>query len=101
MRQRRSFTPEFKAQVVLELISGSRTCAEICRQHQLSPHLLGNWKATFLERAAVLFEVDEHRSAEAARVADLERLVGRMALETEILKKASSILQQRRTNGGR
>jgi transposase-like protein len=101
MRQRRSFSPEFKAQIVLELISGTRTSAEICRQHQLSPHLLAQWKTTFVDRASTIFESGETQTQESARVAELERLVGRMTLETEVLKKASSILQQRRSNGGR
>src|SRR5437763_1978575 len=101
MRPRRSFTPEFKARVVLELISGTRTCAEICRHYQISAQLLAHWKTAFLERAASVFQTDEKHSQEAARIAELERMVGRMALEAEILKKASSILAQRPTVGGR
>jgi transposase-like protein len=47
MSRRRKFTPAFKAQVVLELLSGTKSRAELCRQHQLSSHLLARWKATF------------------------------------------------------
>ena len=35
MAKRRSFSPAFKAQVVLELLSGTKTKAQICREHQL------------------------------------------------------------------
>jgi hypothetical protein len=35
-----------------------------------------------------VFQSDEERSAEAARIADLERLVGQQALELAALKKA-------------
>jgi transposase len=100
MRPRRNFTPEFKAQVVIELISGSRTAAEICRQHQISSQLLGLWKSTFIDRAATLFQ-DEKHSHENARVAELERLVGRLTLEADVLKKASTLLGSRRANAGR
>ncbi len=34
MTKRRSFTPEFKAQVVLEVLSGTRSPAEACRPLQ-------------------------------------------------------------------
>ena len=92
MSNRRTFTPEFKAQVVLELVSGAKTSAELCRLHQLSPSLLAGWQEAFITRAATVFQAEEHRSADAARVAELERLVGRQALDLEILKKASSLL---------
>ena len=94
MSKHRSFSPEFKAQVVLNLLSGTSSSAELCRQHRLSPQLLTQWKATLLERAELVFMREEQRSQEAARIAELERLVGRLALELEILKKAASILSR-------
>lgn len=33
MARHRTFTPEFKAQVVLGIISGAKSAAEISRQH--------------------------------------------------------------------
>ena len=36
MKKRRRFTPEFKAQVVLEVLSGVQSPAEVCRRHALS-----------------------------------------------------------------
>lgn len=92
MAKRRSFAPEFKAQVVLEVISGSQSAAEVCRRYSLKPQLLSRWKVEFIENAANVFRSDEQRSQEQARIAELERLVGRQTLELEILKKASRVL---------
>ena len=39
-RPRRTFTAEFKAKVVLNLLAGTTTPAEVCRKHQLSPSLV-------------------------------------------------------------
>ena len=75
MAQRRRFTGEFKAQVVIELLSGAKSAAELCRQHQLSPQLLAQWKSELLERAPQVFEQDQARSADQERIADLERMV--------------------------
>ena len=93
-RARRLFTAQFKAEMVLELITGQKSAAELCRQHQLSASLLSHWRDTYLDRLPLLFQADEQRSAESARIAELEQLVGRQALELEILKKA-----QRRLSG--
>ncbi len=101
MSKRRSFSAEFKAQVVLELLSGRKSSAEMCRQHRLSPQLLAQWKTAFLERAAVVFMSEEQRSQEAARIAELERLVGRLTLEAEVLKKATAIWQTAPNGNGR
>jgi transposase len=99
-RTRRTFTPEFKAKVVLDILTGSATQAEVCRRHQISPSLLALWKATPLERLSVVLQADEEHSAEAARVAELERLVGQQALELVALKKASTWRGGTTTSGG-
>jgi transposase len=96
MNERRKFTPEFKARVVLEALSGAKSNAELCREHSLKPQLLSDWKAAFLERAATVFQSDEARSEGAARIAELERLAGKLALENEILKKGSLFLAGKR-----
>jgi transposase-like protein len=100
-RARRSFSPQFKAEVVLALLSGAQSAAELCRAHQLSPTLLTLWKQTYLERLPVVFQADEQRSAEQARITELEQLVGRQALELEVLKKAQRLLPGLPTTNGR
>ena len=97
-RPRRAFTAAFKAEIILSLLTGHKTQAELCREHELSPNLLTQWKDAFLSNAAAAFETREKNSADAARVAELERALGRATLEADILKKASSILSQ---NGGK
>ena len=52
MAKRRTFTPEFKAKVVLEVISGSQSAAEACRRYSLKPQVLSRWKAEFIDNAA-------------------------------------------------
>jgi transposase-like protein len=89
-RPRRTFTAEFKANVVLDLLAGHTTLAEVCRKRQLSPTLVTLRKATLLERLPTVFQADDRRAAEADRVAELERLVGQQALELSALKKVST-----------
>jgi transposase len=58
-RKRRAFTASFKAQVVLSLLTGTKTQAELCREHELSPNLLAQWKDAFLANAAAAFQSRE------------------------------------------
>ena len=69
-RKRRRFTPEFKAKVVVEALSGESSQAEVCRHHNLSEDQLSNWKRQLLENAVTLFESTDKLSKDA-----LERIV--------------------------
>jgi transposase len=96
MGNRRKFTAKFKAEVVLELLSGAKSSAELCREHQIAASVLADWKTIFLSRAAWLFKTPEqHDRQHVERIAELERLVGCLTLENDLLKKATSILYQR------
>jgi transposase-like protein len=102
MTHRRQFTAEFKAQVVLELLSGAKSSAELCREHQIASSVLADWKAHFLARAASLFNGSDPREPQdTTRVAELERLVGRLTLENDILKKATNSWHQHAKRRGR
>jgi transposase-like protein len=100
-RTRRNFTPGFKAQVVLQLISGQRSSAELCREHLLSASLLTAWKETVLDGLPSLFQGNDQRGQEQTRIAELEQLIGRQALDLEILKKASRLLPGTTDKNGR
>ena len=102
MTHRRQFTAAFNAQVVLELLSGAKSSAERCREHQLAASVLADGKSSFLGRAASIFEgPDPPSSQDTKRIAELERLVGRLTLENDILKKATSSLHIRSKTRGR
>ena len=101
MNQRRKFSPEFKSEVVLQLLSGEKSMAELCRAHQLTSQMIGNWKQQLLAAAPQAFETGGDSSAEQERIAELERLVGRLTMELEIAKKASSLLVGMRDRNGR
>ena len=92
-KKHRTFSPEFKAQVVLTVLSGGKTAAEICREHQIKPDLFSKWKAAFLANAAKVFEHDTGVDPQQARIVELERLVGRLTLELDMAKKASTLLR--------
>ena len=93
MAKRRRFTPEFKAEVVIEALSGESSQAELCRRHNLSADQLSKWKSQLLENAATLFGSTDKQADDAIeRIAQLEQLVGRLTLALEIQKKASTLL---------
>jgi transposase len=82
----RKFTPEFKRSVVEQLLSETAGPAELCRRYNLSSGQLYIWKKQY---ANGKLDSEPSREAElAARVRELERLLGKVTLENEFLKKA-------------
>jgi transposase-like protein len=93
-RQRRTFSAAFKFKTVLEAVRGEKSAAQICRERDINENLLSRWQQEFLQHGPELFERHGsngrgEKSAEG-RIAELERLVGRQAMEIEVLKKAGS-----------
>ncbi len=91
---KRKFTAEFKAKLVLEVLSGERELGEIASEHQINPNQLRAWKAAFLEKAPTMFE--ENKAAkEAARQAEqaaeekaeMLKTIGQLTLERDFLMK--------------
>ena len=93
MGKYRTYEAELKAWVVLEALQGQKTAAQICRENGIADDLLAHWKREFIERAPELFCTRQDRSADEARIAELERLVGQLTLELAAVKNSRSILR--------
>lgn len=86
MTRHRSHSIAFKRQVAQEFISGE-TLHGLAKRHDLSRNLIRVWvekykAGAFDEEAEAVDRMQEYE----ARIAALERLVGRQALELEFLK---------------
>ena len=102
-KKRRKFSGEFKFETVMEAVRGEKNVAQICRERDITESLLYKWRDAFFERAPNIIE-DQRRAqtdGRSERIAELERLAGKQALEIEILKKAGGWLGSVRERNGR
>ena len=101
-RRPRQFSPQFKFDVVMQLLTHERTITELCREHQLKDSLVYRWRDELLARGPNVYDrdADNPAAADQMRMAELERMVGRLTMELEVLKKASSLLKCRSTGNG-
>jgi transposase len=104
MGKHKQYDAELKTKVVLEVLKGQQTLAQICREYEVSADLVCHWRDVFLQRAPQAF-VDPRTNGKATqdqeRIAELERMVGRLTMELDASKKASRLLPSRRTSGER
>ena len=97
MPRGRSFTREFKLEIVRQVERGERRPAQICREHQLSDGVLWRWRREVADRGEAAFTASAADSTEALerRIADLERFCRQLALENAILKKGAALAASR------
>lgn len=88
--KRRKIDPEVKMAAVLEGLRAESTIAEICRKYQISETLFYRWRDKFLEGGKKGLADRNGTGADAlvkARISELERIIGKQAVQIEILKK--------------
>ena len=100
-KTRRNFSPEFKAQVVFQLLREENTVNELSSEHGISPVVIGRWKAEFLKKASEVFKKDpsdaeQDLAEKEEHIAELERKVGQLTIEVDWMKKKSSELRCRK-----
>ena len=96
MPKRRKHDATFKFKVVMEVLTGDLSVMEASRHYRIKDSLIYTWKAQFFERGPQLFDPgDAQLKRSQDKIAVLERKVGQLAMDNDILKKASSALTRR------
>jgi len=88
MARHRTYSIEFKRQVVQEHLSGEESLHGLAQRHRISRNLIRLWikkyeAGEFTDEAAVAESMEEYE----ARIAALERKVGQLTMENDFLKK--------------
>ncbi len=76
--------------MVRQLASGEKRPAQICREHNLASSVVSRWRNEYDQRGDEAFLPPDSVSPPSAeaKIAELERFCGQLALENALLKKA-------------
>jgi len=89
----RQHTPEFKLQVCREIRAGELTRLEAQRRYRLSANLIQTWLVRFDKGDLPIDGPDPTVVIEyEAKIAALERKVGQLTMELDLLKKAPRLV---------
>ena len=86
----RKYNRAFKISVCEAIVMGSKSKAQTCREHALTPSMLDRWVDQFRKLGKEAFP-NSHGPGDISheqRVFELEALVGRLTLENQVLKAA-------------
>ncbi|MCX7822544.1 MAG: transposase [Syntrophobacterales bacterium] len=90
------WTAEEKMAIVLEGIKGSKSVAELFREHNISQALYYRLRDKFLEGGkSALVNGSSIDSSYKAEIERLQNGVGKQAIQIEILKKTEELLRRK------
>lgn len=89
MRGKARFSPEQKTEIVLTVLGGKVSMAELCREHQVSATMVYRWKDAFLEAGKRGLENGvprERQDRQEREIVKLKEIVGDLAVANHLLK---------------
>jgi transposase-like protein len=91
--KRRGFSNDFKLQVLSEADQGV-SISELKRRYELSGGMIAKWRRQLKQTPANPFPGKGSRNTDKAKIAEMERLIGRQALEIDFLKNLLKRLKE-------
>jgi len=92
MRKVRQFSRDFKLSIVKELET-KRLC-EVCREHELAPSTVRGWKTDYDNNPKDAFQGRGNAWKEGAKIAEYERVIGRLYAKIDLLERAYEAMKQ-------
>ena len=80
------YSAKFKFQVVMEVLSGDKSSAQVAKAYGVHPNTVNAWKQTLLEKGPEIFAQDSTVVEYERRIGELERLIGKKEVEIALLK---------------
>src|ERR1700680_3731429 len=95
MARHRSFSSEFKRELAKEFLDGRAGLHELARRHSLSRNLIRLWIRKH-EAGEFIGELAEagYIAQDDGKIAKLERKVGQLTMEADLLKKGAQLGRQ-------
>jgi len=92
--ERKQYTPEYKAKIVLEMLREETSVSEIASRENINKNQLQNWKKEFIENSSRVFAQNKLEKEAERKIRELEEKereyqakVGQLVIENDWLKK--------------
>ncbi len=95
MSKRCTNSPEFKAKVAMEAISGRKTIQEVAADHAIHPIQMSQWKRELLDGVSALFtrcKKGKDTGEGQGEKGELVQQIGRLPMELEWIKEKSPLV---------
>lgn len=92
MRKTRTYTREFKLSILQEI--ETKRLVEVCRAHNLAPSTVSDWIKAYKKNPKDAFKGKGNTYKEEAKIAEYERVMGRLYAQNELLRNAYEAMKE-------
>ncbi len=96
--RRKKYPTALKRQVVEELLNENSSMGELSKRYEVSKSIIFYWRELYIE-GKLEENISTNVNVLQDRVKNLERMVGRLSMDKELLKKALEFSMQREKEG--
>lgn len=94
---RKTYSPEFKAKLVMEVLRGERLLNEIASENNVHPNMLTRWKTDATNNFHILFENENAKIRKQAKdyeaqIEELYKQIGKLTAQYEWMKKIWNLI---------
>ena len=87
-KQRKKYSPAFKAKVALAALKNEETTTELAQRFGVHPTMIANWKRALLEGAPDVFDKGQKsRKNVESKIDELHRQIGQLKVENDFLSR--------------
>ena len=91
MKEKRKFSSEQKAQIVLSIIKKEVTALEAGKKYEIAPSLIYKWRDEFLDKAPAIFETNRGESEKDRKVRHYEHIISKLTTQNDFLDKVLAV----------
>ena len=93
LKSKKKFTDEFKLNIVLEGYA-TGNFSQVSARHGVHMSQIARWKQQLLKSSNAIYGMGtSNRSEEQIKIDQMEKTIGRLALENDILKKTQELIR--------
>ena len=87
------WTAKRKAELILELVRGTKSIVDVCRENDLKQSEVETWMETFLKggERSLKVNAEDEQAAHQREVKELRAKVGELVLELDFRKKLQAL----------
>ncbi len=82
------FTKEYKFKIILELLKGDSTIAELVSKYKASKTTIHRWKVEFLAKGASIFGSKTDHQQDEEQLSNLHKIIGQLKVENDFLQQS-------------
>lgn len=101
IKKRRTWTPDEKASIVLEILREESTLSELSRKYDIAQPVLSRWRTEFIENMSRVFDkqgkaIEKIQKEQEEEKELLVKKIGELTLDVDFLKKKEIQLAEMR-----